>query len=261
MDRKNIDKISQSPEDRLLLARLWDKINSGVQKNIPSNTGFLSPREQELAQYLFGDAEGIFAFGGYDEAERKMLVYLPDYCEEGCLWEDDSPIYCLRSEFYQEDTLTHRDFLGALIGCGIDRSCIGDICVGKGRCDFFVTAEIAPYLLQNFTSAGRVKLRLKQIPLCDAHIPDPEFFEIRDTLASVRLDSVISSGFRISRSQAADAICAGKAAVDGIPCEKPDKPVAAGAKISLRGMGKIKLESIGGVSRKGRTCVVIYKYV
>ena len=73
MDRKNIEKIAQSPEDRLLLAKLWDKINAGMRKNIPANTCFLSPREQEMARVLFGEEPGLYAFGGYEDAERKML--------------------------------------------------------------------------------------------------------------------------------------------------------------------------------------------
>ena len=134
-------------------------------------------------------------------------------------------------------------------------------CLEKEGCDFFATAEIAPYLLQNFTSAGRTKLRLTAVPLGDAAIPEPVIKEIRDTLASMRLDSVISSGFRISRSLAAQYITAGKASIDGLPCEKPDKLVTQGAKISLRGMGKIKLDTVGGQTKKGRISVVIHKYV
>ena len=85
--------------------------------------------------------------------------------------------------------------------------------------------------------------------------------EIRDTLASVRLDSVISSGFRIGRSLAAQYIASGKAAIDGLPCEKPDKPVPEGAKISVRGLGKIQLASVGGRTKKDRISVVIHRYV
>ena len=147
------------------------------------------------------------------------------------------------------------------MGAGVGRETVGDICVDKGSCDFFVTAEIAPYLLQNFTSAGRTKLHLRQIPLSDVHIPEPEIKEIRDTLASLRLDSVISSGFRIGRSLAAQYVSAGKAAIDGLPCEKPDKPVPEGAKISVRGLGKIKLAAINGRTKKDRISVVIHRYV
>lgn len=261
MDRSNIEKIAKNPEDRLLLAKLWDKIHAGIRKNIPAHTHFLSPRELEMAKYLFGEPEGLHTFGGYEDAERKMLIYLPEYLDESALFEEDSPCICLRATFYQGDSPNHRDFLGALMGAGIGRETVGDICVNKGSCDFFVTQEIAPYVLQNFTSAGRTKLHLEQIPLSEVNIADPEVKEIKDTLASLRLDSVISSGFRIGRSLAAQYVAAGKAAIDGLPCEKPDKPVSEGMKISVRGLGKIKLQSVNGRTKKDRISVVIHRYV
>ena len=147
------------------------------------------------------------------------------------------------------------------MGSGIARESVGDICVGDNSCDFFVTEEIAPYLLQNFSSAGRVKLRLQQIDVADAAIPEPEVQEIRDTVASLRLDSVISSGFRVGRSLAAQYISAGKAAIDGLPCEKPDRIISEGSKISVRGLGKIKLHAVNGRTKKDRISVVIHRYV
>lgn len=261
MDRGNIEKIAQSPEDKVLLAKLWDKITAGMRKNIIASTCFLSPRELNLANYLFGQQEGLLAFGGYSDAERRMLVYLPEYLEESALYDEDSPIVCLRAVFYEGDTPSHRDFLGALMGAGIARETVGDICVSKGSCDFFVAAEIAPYILQNLTGAGRTKLRLSKIPLDQVLIPEPEIKVIKDTVASLRLDSIISAGFRIGRSMAAQHICAGKAAIDGLPCEKPDKAVDQGAKISVRGLGKIKLQQVNGQTKKGRISVVIDRYV
>lgn len=261
MDRNNIEKIAQTAEDRMLLAKIWDKINAGMQRNIPANTAFLSPRELEMARYLFGEPEGLTAFGGYEGAERKMLVYLPEYLDADYLFSEDSPMVCLRAGFYEGDTPSHRDFLGALMGAGIARETVGDICVGKGSCDFFVTAEIAPYILQNFTSAGRTKLHLSPVPIREAAILEPEVKELRDTLASLRLDSVISAGFRIGRSLAAQYVSGGKAAIDGLPCEKPDKLVSEGAGISVRGLGKIRLQSVNGQTKKGRISVVIHRYI
>ena len=261
VDRSNIDKIAQNSEDKVLLAKIWDKINSGLRKNILSSTCFLSPRELEMSRFLFGDLDGLYAFGGYEEAERKMLVYLPDYLDESVLTDADSPLVCLRAEFYHGDSPSHRDFLGALMGAGIGRETVGDICVGKESCDFFVTAEVAPYVEQNFTSAGRTHVRISRISHDQVQIPEPEVKEIKDTLASLRLDSVISSGFRIGRSLASQYVTQGKAAIDGLPCEKPDKTVSEGAKISVRGLGKIKLVSVNGKTKKDRISVTIYRYV
>ena len=261
MDRSNIEKIAKTPEDRVLLAKIWDKINAGMRKNIPANTAFLTLRELEMCRYLFGTQEGLFPFGGYEGAERQMLVYLPEYLEKDALYEEDSPLVCLRATFFDGDTPSHRDFLGALMGVGIARETIGDICVGKGQCDFFVTQEIAPYILQNFIGAGRTKVHLDRILLSEVSVPEPETKEIRDTVASIRLDSIISSGFRIGRSAAAQYVSAEKVAIDGLPCEKPDKQLDEGVKISVRGLGKIKLRSINGQTKKGRISIIIDRYI
>ena len=261
MDRNNIDKIAANSDDRVLLAKLWDKINAGMRRNTPAFTAFLSPREQEMARYLFGEQRGLVSFGGYQTAERRCLCYLPEYMDEDDLYGDDSPVACLRATFYDGDSPTHRDFLGGLMACGIAREAVGDICVASSSCDFFVTAQIADFVEQNLRSVGRARLRLQRIALEDAQIPQPEVKEIKDTVASLRLDSIIATGFRIGRSQAAAYISAGKAAIDGLPCEKADKAVSEGMKISVRGLGKIKVHAVSGQTKKDRLWVVIHRYI
>ena len=261
LDRSNIDKIAKTGEDRLLLAKLWDKINSGIRKNIPASTCFLSPRELEMARFLFGEPEGLYAFGGFADAERKMLVFLPDYLDESALMDEDSPLVCLRATYFEGDAPSHRDFLGALMGSGIGRETVGDILVSKGQCDFFVTKEIAPFVLDSFLGAGRTKVHMQKIPLNEVTAIEPEVKEIKDTLASLRLDSVISSGFRIGRSLASQYVTSGKAAIDGLPCEKPDKEIKEGQRISVRGLGKIRLAKINGTTKKDRISVTIQKYI
>lgn len=146
------------------------------------------------------------------------------------------------------------------MGIGIKRETVGDILVGTGTCDFFVLNEVCPYVLQNFISAGRTKLHVGQIALSEAAVTEPETVTIQDTLASLRLDSVVSAGFRIGRSLAVQHIQSGGAAIDGLPCEKPDKAVEEGMVISVRGLGKIRLRHVKGQTRKGRLAVEIEKY-
>lgn len=242
----------------MLLAKVADKIEAGMRRNAPAVSCFLSLREQDMVRRLLGEPEGFCFFGGYPAAERKVACYLPDYLEESYL---ETAVACVRATFYKDEAPSHRDFLGALMGAGIKRETVGDICVGKGRCDFFLTAEIAPYVQQNLVSAGRTHLSLTEVPLCEADIPEPEIVELRDTVASCRLDSVASSGFRVARGVAAEAIQAGKAAVNGLPCERPDKQVSQGDTVSIRGLGKIRLKEVGGTTKKGRTAIVIEKFV
>ena len=78
MDRKNIEKIAHTPEDRVLLAKIWDKINAGLRRDIMANTCFLTLRELEMTRFLFGALPALHAFGGYADAELQMLIYLPE---------------------------------------------------------------------------------------------------------------------------------------------------------------------------------------
>ena len=83
---------------------------------------------------------------------------------------------------------------------------------------------------------------------------------LRDTVSSLRLDSVLSVGFSLSRSKAAEAVTSGKVQVNWADWQKPDRQVAPGAVISLRGMGKIRLAEVKGQTRKGRISVEIEKF-
>ncbi len=261
MDKSElIRKIAQSDEDRILLARVHDRITTGIRRDIPAFTHFLSPREQQLVKAML-PGEYLLFFGGTPEPERAICCWLPDYLEEDSLWDEElSPICAVRAAYYAADPLTHRDFLGSLMGCGIKRETVGDIFVGQGSCDFLVTREVLPYLLQNLESAGRTKLRLSQIPLEEVRVPQANVREIRATVSSLRLDSVISAGFGLARGKAAESVEAGRAAVNNMPVEKPDKLVAAGDKISLRGFGKLRLTDVGGRTRKDRLCITISRY-
>ena len=255
--------INKDDAQKLLEARLDDYLRKSERGELACGN-FLTPSESAYMKVALRERRAedrAFFFGGYADAERAMAVYLPEYLQDDWLMGDDSPTVCLKCTWFEGDSLSHRDLLGALMGAGISRESVGDICVSTGGCQLFVTEQIAPYILQNFTSAGRTKLHVEAIPLTEITIAEPETKEFRDTVASVRLDSVISSGFRIGRSLAAQYVTGGKVAIDGLPCEKPDRTVAEGAKISVRGLGKCKLRSIGGQTKKGRISIIIDRYI
>ena len=258
--REKIEKLAQDKDEAMLLARVYDRITLAAQRNIPAATCFLSPREQLLTQQLLRGTELHF-FGGAAGTERNMCCWLPDYLDEGWLSSEDGPCAAVCAEFFAGDRLSHRDFLGALMGCGIKRETVGDIYVSEGSCDFLVTREILPYLLQNFLSAGRTKLHVEQLPIDQIRVPEQKVKAVRDTVSSLRLDGVVSSGFSISRGKAADYIAAGKCELNYAPCMKGDKQAAEGDVITIRGLGKIRLETIGGSTKKGRIAIEITRFL
>ena len=85
--------------------------------------------------------------------------------------------------------------------------------------------------------------------------------QIRDTLMTLRLDSVVSSGFSISRGKAADYLAADKCELNSMPCRKGDRRVQPGDCITVRGLGKIRLDEVGGTTKKGRTAVTITRFL
>ena len=261
MDKRTLlDRISSTSEERLLLGRVWDKYDQSHQRSIVVTTAFLSPQEQAAAVRLLhamGVETGYAFFGGYDGAERQQLHFLPDWA-----WEPETAaVRAIRCSWYQGDALTHRDFLGSLMGLGLTRESVGDILVAQQSADVLVSAAVADHLLQSWDSAGRVHLRTAEVELSHLHIPVAKCRIIRDTVSSLRLDSVVSSAFSLSRGKAAEAIESGRVQLNWTVCQKSAAEVAQGDTISLRGLGKCTVEEVGSQTKKGRLFVSIKRYL
>ena len=265
MDKqKLIATLAQSREDQVLLARVWDRYAAGVRKNIPTSTCFLSGREQILARQLLerGGFSAPVLYGGVDSAERRVVCYVPDYYEPAdFLAGEEGPVAALRVTYSGYDSLSHRDFLGSLMGQGIKREVLGDIFPGQQYCDLLVLREMAGYLTQNLTQVGRAKVDTREISLSELQVPEQKVKIITDTVASLRLDSVLASGFQIGRSKASAFITGGKTELNHMPVLKPDAPVTEGDVLSVRGLGKVKVEKIKGQTKKDRTALVLHKYL
>ena len=253
MDKSTIiAKTAQEPEDRLLLAKVLDKYEQSQRKNIPAATLFLSPREQQLVQALLNAAgvrSGYVLDGGYEEAERKIAVFLPDWAEDA-----ERELVFLRALFHGADSaLTHRDILGSLMGLGVERDRLGDILVSPHSADIIAAPSLRDFFLREWTEAGRVKLTVAEIAREELLLPQVQVKVLRDTVSSLRLDAVAAAAFSISRGKAAELIAAGRVTLD--------KPVAEGAVLTARGFGKAKLKEVGGLSKKGRTGITIERYL
>lgn len=261
MDKqRSIAAAAETEEDRLLLARIYDRLTHAADREIFGCTGFLSPREQALTQRLLPHLPLTF-FGGVEEAERRMACYLPEYLPETYLPSPDGPIAALRAVYYEKDSLTHRDFLGSLMGAGIKRETVGDIYVATGQCDLLVARQVLPFLLEQLTSAGRTKLRLTEITLPEVQRPEAETRQIRDTVPSLRLDCLVGAAFSMARGPAAQLIAAGRVSVNDLVCLKGDRQLHEGDRIAVRGFGKAALTQVGNPTRKGRLSITLTRWV
>ena len=255
--------MDMTKEDKMLLAGIEDKLEQCLSQYRIMFTGFLDLRQRSMAEKLCrriarsaGDSRYTF-FGGYEEAERTVAAFLPDYADES-----DIPLSVIRVTTPAGGRkLTHRDYLGSLTGLGIKREMTGDILVRDDGADIIILDDIKDFLLLNYHQAGRTRLELSSVPLSDLMIPEVRTVMVNDTVASLRLDNIVSSAFKLSRGKAAEAIRSGIVFVNGIQAEKADMKVEEGDKLVLRGKGKAYLREVGGHTRKDRTYVLLERFI
>lgn len=246
-------------EDQFLLSHIEDQFRRCETRNIPTQTGFLDLRQQSLAREFCRSigAKPHFS-GGYEDAERCVCAFLPDYLDEASF----DGIACVRIQTASAlpKALSHRDYLGSLMGLGLKRETIGDILVRENGADILILRDVQPFVLSNFEKAGRAHFKAQPVELCDLIVPPAKTMLVRDTVPSLRLDCVASSAFRLSRGNAGEYIDAGRVFVNGMQILKRDAKINEGDKLNIRGKGKAVLKSVGGLSKKERIFIELEIY-
>ncbi|MBO5937870.1 MAG: hypothetical protein J6Q82_00015 [Clostridia bacterium] len=257
----------------LLYARLDDLAARSARGEVAISP-FFSPREQYFAEHhLARRGVSLVSFGGVRGAERKRIYLLPDYMEAD---GDDLPEVLASYGFSSEisallvkgsgyRTLTHRDFLGSLLGLGLERTVIGDILpYGENGSSAVVLCEsgILPFLEAHLERVGNDKVRLSVVgeETLSALSAVPRTSPISDTVASARLDCVVASLCRLSREKARECVLAELVELN-FECEdRPDRTVEAPAILSVRGVGRFRVLSLSDLTKKGRLRLLAEKY-
>ena len=266
MNKKELlDRCARDGAERVLLARALDKLELAQERGVPAHTSFLSPGEQASVTDLLnarGRPRHLF-WGGYPDSERQVCIFLIDWQEEDSVLSDpEGPLAAVEAQFPPDASLSHRDILGSLMGLGITREVLGDILLPRpGLCQAVALRESLPILLSQWEGAGRYKAGFSEIPLSRLSPRPPQVKTIRDTVATPRLDAVAASGFSLSRGKAAALIAAGKVSLNHRECLKADRQVEEGDVLTCRGLGKCVVKEIPGRSKKGRTMLVIERYI
>ncbi len=240
-------------QSSVFLARIDDAIDVSSKSQKPKFIGFLSKEEKILAEkYLDNRNVKYTFFGGYNDAERQFLC-----CQPECVDNITFPIDALTFIYRTNDTLKHRDFLGSLMALGIKRESIGDILVEVGRAVVFLNTDISEYVFQNISKIGRVGVKI----LKDFSLPLPlqdTMKEFSLTIASLRLDCVVSACAGVARNKAVELIENGLVSVNSIICQKVTKTIDNGDVLAVRTKGKFQICSCNNLSKKQRI-ILIYK--
>ncbi len=243
-------------DTELLKARALDTVEICEKTNKPKFFGFLSKEESVFICKLLENRNKSFElFGGYPEANRVFLCCFPQ-----SFAKKTYPISAITLRFRKNEKLSHRDFLGGLMALGLKRESVGDILIGEDLAVLFVCEEIADYIMSQLEKVGNVGVK------CEKGFIEPlpkqsELAKFSVTLASPRLDCVVSALVGCSRAQASQKISKCLVSVNSVVTEKITKTVSNGDIVSIKKIGKFIIDDIGDLTKKNRLILKFKKYI
>ena len=248
-------------EELLLQKRLAELSRFAYTREIVTFSEFLNlnelnilhttPKKMLLSQYK--------TYGGYGLSERQMAAFLPD----ALYYEYQYPIQIIEispvnRKFAEE--LSHRDYLGAVMNLGIERCKLGDILIEDGKAILFAKEELAGYIMEHLTRIRHTTVKTSILPAFEDSY-EPRYKELKGTVASVRLDTVLSLAYPLSRSKVTGLIEGAQVFVNGKLVTSNGYRLKEGDILSVRKMGRIGYNGILSETKKGRYMVSIRKYI
>ncbi len=260
LDKDTLLSHIHNEDDRLLGDFVLDKIRMVLDRKSTERTNFLNPHQRNVALSLIKQINGInyLEEGGYKKAERKRILVFPDY-----LFPDhiDSSISIIKVEGnFNFKEVTHKDFLGAILGLGIKREMVGDILVHDDYAQMIIAKEVFDFVKLNFKKVNEVPIEVIKIEKDDLVIPTRHTKEIPTTVASMRLDAVASSGFGDSRNKISRDIKNNRVKLNYKVVNDPASEVELGDLISIRNRGRVEVAEKRGLSNKGRIKLLLKRY-
>lgn len=249
----------QDKADEFFKAKIKNMVSIAENQNYAKFSNFLDARQQHMALQVLQSCgcRRYSFFGGYEDAERKMLCVYPDYQQEEDL---TFPCDILAFRFPKMYELTHRDFLGAIMATQIKRETIGDILVGEGQAVLFVQQDLTEYIQNNLCKIGNVGVQIEKVE----HSPlqrQQKYELLTGTVASLRIDSVLHLITKLSRSKAGELIAAGRVQINYEEVSSLSTGVKPQDIISVRGYGKYMLTDEIHLTKKERYHIAIQKFI
>lgn len=252
----------QNNEEALVINKILDKGKLAAIKQHSVYTDFLNLHEQSLFLASADQLTGIYHifYGGYDYSERKIIAFYPDYMDqEDIIYPIDAlKIYPRNKKF--SNNLTHRDFLGSILGLGITRAKVGDIIVNDDFALAFVCRSISDFIMSSLEMVKQTVVDVELLHTIPEEVTTPKYKDIRGTVSSIRLDSIVSLAFPLSRGKAVASIKSKNVYINSKLIVSPSCKLREGDIVSVRGMGKFLFHSIGNKTKKDRIYIELKRY-
>lgn len=264
MDRSILNKY-KNPEEKLILSKVLDKISFCETRNQIQVADFFDLAKQELiVKFLkLQRQENYLLFGGFEEAERKTIVFYPEKMKSLIMdnkinFNEWIKIIKITLPNENKGKYEHKNYLGALIKLGIKREKIGDIIVDENGADIIVSKDIFEFLILNLKDLTRFqKSKIEEIDFGSLRQCNIEKQIIKITVSSMRLDNIIAELARCSRSKALEILMQERVFVNYELITKQTKEVKVEDKITIRGKGRFVIKEILGNTKKGRFVIEV----
>lgn len=266
MDRSILNKYKK-PEEKLILSKILDKISFCETRNQLQVTDFLDLAQQQLiVKFLkLQKQENYLLFGGFEEAERKAIIFYPEKLES-LIKENkidfNEWIKVLRITLPNENKgkYEHKNYLGALMKLGIKREKVGDIIVQEDGADILISKDILKFLQNNLLELTRFqKSKIEEIDIKNLRKVEIKKETISITVSSMRLDNIVAELAKCSRSKATEFLMQERVFVNFEVTTKQTKEIKIGDRITIRGKGRFEIKEIVGNTRKGNIVLKVEK--
>lgn len=247
-------------EEALFCKRIKELAYQTATRGYATFTDFLNMNEMSLFHSIYRELPSTQykIWGGYEDADRCMIGFYTEYE----ITNEEFDLCILKIEPLNakfSNTLTHRDFLGAILNLGIDRCKIGDILIKENVGHVITNPVMGEFIRMNLDKIKHTNVRCSVSSLEDVNM-EPSFIEITGSIASNRLDSVIALAFKTSRSSVSGLIAGGKVYVNSKWVQSNSYMVKEEEIVSVRGMGKFKYKGMKSTTKKGRIYATVMKY-
>ncbi len=236
---------------------ILDQAYRAVEKYQSMNTSFLTPAEWIYAEDILSGVPDLYWLldGGYENSERKTITMKHNDLSEFPSEQIIDVLSIKSTSKFQ--TLTHRDYLGAILSLGIKREKIGDLLVMEGYAIVFTFAEMAEYISQNLSRIANCSVKVREMSEDEVNSVEPEYKIVKGTVASMRVDSLVALAYALSRKEAQALISQEKVRVNWKTVYKSNVELKENELISVSGYGRAVLLEVGGTTRSDRRHVTI----
>ena len=259
--RKILERYKNN-EEKILVANILDKGNRYEKTNKIEYTDFLNLNEYRIVISILNELSISYKeFSLNNILTKKVIFFTPDYVEVNNEFFSNY-IACLKIKPNISSKLAHKDYMGGIYSLGVKHEVIGDIFATEDAGYVFCKKSISEYIVLNMYKIANQEVKVVEMSFDEEEIMNLSlhFIEKEYIVASMRIDAVLASVYKLSRNEVKEKIQKGDLFLNDKNEYYLSHFLKEGDIVSFKRCGKFKLGKCLRKTRSDRTVIKIYKY-